>query len=272
MAGIPLVRRLSEFLLGDASLRLQRMIFHEATRAFSLAQPEFPGRLHLPSEYGKRLPERVVELALARTTYTPGARVLDVGHSNIMECHRRFLKTLPLPRHLTGVDIASPVYDTGAYYEQSITADITATGLPAAAFDIIWCVSTLEHVGMDNSVYTENFVRRPGMDAAALDEMIRLLAPGGMLLVTVPFGLYEDHGWFKNYDRASWGDLLSGVRTKVDISELYFGYDPHRGWEAVAPSSLSSRGYHTYPNAGAAGLAAALIGTPLQTAGRERRL
>jgi O-antigen chain-terminating methyltransferase len=247
------------------------MIFREAARAFTLEQPAFPARLLLPSVYGRGLPERVVELVLARTTYTPGARVLDVGHSNIMECHRLFLETLAPPRHLTGVDIASPVYSTGTYYEQSITADITATGLPAAAFDLIWCVSTLEHVGMDNSVYTENFVRRPGMDAEALSEMIRLLAPGGMLLVTVPFGLYEDHGWFKNYDGTSWQDLLSAVRTNMDVSELYFGYDPDRGWEAAAPSSLSSRGYKTYPNAGAAGLAAALIRSPKHPAGKEVR-
>jgi SAM-dependent methyltransferase len=271
MAGMPFVPILSRLLLGDPSARLQRMIFREAARAFSLDQPAFPARLVLPSVYGRRLPERVVELVLARTTYSPGVRVLDVGHSNIMECHRRFLESLSPPRHLTGVDIAAPVYDTSAYYEKSITADITATGLPAAAFDLIWCVSTLEHVGMDNSVYTENFVRRPGMDAAALSEMIRLLAPGGELLVTVPFGLYEDHGWFKNYDRASWQELLSAISAKVDKSELYFGYDPDRGWEAVAPSSLSSRGYHTYPNAGAAGLAAALIRKPRHPAGKEVR-
>jgi SAM-dependent methyltransferase len=247
------------------------MIFREAARAFALEQPAFPARLLLPPVYGRRLPERVVELVLARTTYTTGARVLDVGHSNIMECHRRFLATLPPPRHLTGVDIASPVYDTRAYYEESITADITATGLPAAAFDLIWCVSTLEHVGMDNSVYTENFVRRPGMDAAALAEMIRLLAPGGVLLVTVPFGLYEDHGWFRNYDGASWHELLPGAGADVKTSELYFGYDPDRGWEAVAPSALSSRGYHAYANAGAAGLAAAVIRKPRTRPAKEGR-
>lgn len=252
-------RALARPLLGDPDLRLQRMIFREAEGAFTLEQSAFPERLSLPSPYGRGLPERVVELVLAHSTYSPGARVLDVGHSNIMECHRRFLTTLVQPRHLTGIDIASPEYDTRVYYERSIMGDITDTGLPSFSFDLIWCVSTLEHVGMDNSVYTENFVRRTGMDATALAEMVRLLAPGGLLLVTVPFGRYEDHGWFRNYDRATWTDLLSTVRPGVKVSELYFGYQPDRGWEAVEASSLSSTGYKTYSNAGAAGLAAAVF-------------
>ena len=86
------------------------------------------------------LPERVVEIVLARTTYVPGARVLDVGHSNIMECHRRFLKTLPPPRHLTGIDIAPPVYDTRGDDERSLSGDITATRLPGSSFDLIVCI------------------------------------------------------------------------------------------------------------------------------------
>ena len=80
--------------------------------------------------------------------------------------------------------------------------------------------------------YTENFVRQEGMEKTALGEMIRLLVPGGTLLITVPFGLFEDHGWFKNYDSATWQSLLSTVRPTVDIHELYFGYDPDRGWSS----------------------------------------
>ena len=128
MTRIPFVRALSTFLLGNPAHRLQRVIFRESSRAFDLDQSAFPSEFHLPSAFGVNLPERVVELVLARTTYVPGARVMDVGHSNIMECHRLLLNGLNPPKHFTGVDIAAPTYDVSPYYENSIIADITNTG------------------------------------------------------------------------------------------------------------------------------------------------
>ena len=249
------LRRIAGLPRADTTHRLQRMIFRAAARGFSLPQPGFPDALALPGRFGRGLPERVVELLLAHTTYTPGARVLDVGHSNIMECHRLLLGRLPAPRHLTGVDIAPPSYDTRLYYERSVTADITRTPLADASFDRIWCISTLEHVGMDNTHYTENFMRAERMDAAALAEMVRLLATDGLLLVTVPFGKYEDHGWMRNYDLPSWRALLVPVRSSAAVHEMYFRYDAADGWTQADPALLAATGYYDNANAGASGLA-----------------
>lgn len=262
MARILFARALSTFLLGDPSLRLQRMIFREASRGFTLAQPAFPGALSLPSAFGKGLPERVVELVLARATYTPGARVLDVGHSNIMECHRRLLRSLSPPKHLIGIDIAAPTYDVSSYYERSIIADITKTGLAAELFNRIWCISTLEHVGMDNAGYTRNFTLDLDLDMVALQEMYRLLAFDGYLLITVPFGKFENHGWMKNYDLSSWHRLLDPLRKYADVSEHYFRYDQTVGWHQVVATQLATTGYYDNHNAGASGLAAVLIHKP----------
>lgn len=262
MARIPFVRKLSTFLLGDPSLRLQRMIFREAARAFTLKQSAFPAGLLLPPAFGKRLPERVVELVLARATYIPGARVLDIGHSNIMECHRRLLATLNPPRHLTGIDIAAPAYDVSTYYERSIIADITNTGLAADSFDRIWCISTLEHVGMDNTVYTRNFTLDLRLDEVALREMYRLLAIDGILLITVPFGKFENHGWMKNYDLSSWHRILEPIREYGNVYEHYYRYDQALGWKQVVASQLATTGYYDNHNAGASGLAAVLIHKP----------
>jgi SAM-dependent methyltransferase len=259
MIGKSVVRAALTLVLGQPTMRLQHKIFREARRALRLDQPEFPGKVRLPPGFGRNLPERVVELFLTKHTYVPGARVLDVGHSNIMECHRRLLATLEPPIHLTGIDIATPAYDTSAYYEHSIIADITATGLPAGSFDIIWCISTLEHVGMDNSGYTGNSTAGAGMDVVAIREMGRLLSPGGRLLITVPFGMFEDHGWFRNYDADSWQGLLAAVRPVADVHELYFMYEPALGWQTVDRLRLATTRYHDHANAGAAGLAAAVI-------------
>jgi SAM-dependent methyltransferase len=263
MARIPFVRALSTFLFGDPAHRLQRMIFREAVRAFGLEQSTFPAGIHLPPAFGVKLPERVVELVLARSTYVPGARVLDVGHSNIMECHRLLLNSLTPPKHFTGVDIAAPTYDVSRYYERSIIADITNTGLVADSFDRIWCISTLEHVGMDNTGYTGHFTLDEDLDVSALREMYRVLAPDGTLLITVPFGKSENHGWMKNYDLSAWHRLLDPFRRYADVYEHYFRYDRTAGWMQVEASRLAATGYYDNRNAGASGLAAVLVHKPV---------
>jgi SAM-dependent methyltransferase len=51
--------------------------------------------------------------------------------------------------------------------------DITATGLPGGSKTLIWCSHVLEHIADDRK---------------ALSEMLRILAPGGLLVLQVPIG------------------------------------------------------------------------------------
>jgi SAM-dependent methyltransferase len=237
---------------------LQGRIYRAARRAIWLTRGDLPDGLLLPRRLGHRLPERVVEILLARRTYRPGLRVLDIGHANIMECHRRLLASLPRPRHLTGIDIADPVYETGRYYERSLKGDMASSGLPDSSFDLIWCISTLEHIGMDNSGYTPVFTTGEHRAAQAVREMVRLLAPGGTLLLTVPFGRYEDFGWYINYDAVRWKAVLDPIRKSAAVHELYFRHGPD-GWSSAPAEALHAVRYHDEQNAGAAALAAALI-------------
>ena len=77
--------------------------------------------------------------------------------------------------------------------------DITATGLPRAAYDLIMCNHVLEHVD----------------DAAALLEMFELLVPGGTALLTTPVV----EGWHETYEEE--GDLSPARR------RLVFGQADH---------------------------------------------
>jgi len=147
------IRHLLNYLRED----IQDEIFNEFSKVSLADHVEFPEIVSLPKGFGKGLPERVVELLLARLSYHQGARVLDVAHANAMKCHRKMLHTLPVPRHLTGIDIAKPVYDTTTLYERSLVGDITTTSFQDNEFDVVWCISALEHFGMDNSGYTDNF-------------------------------------------------------------------------------------------------------------------
>lgn len=253
------VEGIRSFARGLLGKDLQRNITRECNRAFRAGGHEFPAKIALPSPYGKGLPERVVELLLARLSYTPGMKVLDVGHGNSMACHRDMIRSLPAPRHLTGIDMAVPVFDPSKLYDESVCADIGATTFPDATFDLIWCISTLEHIGMDNSGYSHEMVAGGTTAASAISEMVRIARPLGSILITVPYGRYEDHGWFRNYDRSRLQDLLDVIRPRAGTQELYFAHSRQGGWSSSDPHDLEETGYRDQENAGAAALAAVLI-------------
>ncbi len=240
--------------------RLQKRIYRQACRVVSADPAAPPEKVALPGRFGRGLSERVIELILARLAYAPGLEVLDVGHANAQLCHRRMITSLPGPRKLTGLDIAEPRYDA-SFYQESVLASATDTPFEDARFDLIWCISALEHFGMDNSDYAEEFeiATEAGTDSQALAEMMRILKPGGTLLVTVPYGRYENLGWVINYDAGRWQELLRTVREQAEIAELYFKHDTQRGWLACLPEALRDTGYWDQRNHGAAGLAACLI-------------
>jgi ubiquinone/menaquinone biosynthesis C-methylase UbiE len=96
------------------------------------------------------------------------------------------------------------------------------------------------------------------MDKKAISEMIRILKTGGKLLITVPYGRYEEYGWFRNYDKKHWQELLDTVRPQSNIKELYFKHNKD-GWLKCKPGELAQVSYFGQKNYGAAAIAICLI-------------
>lgn len=108
-------------------------------------------------------------------------------------------------------------------------------------FEEIVSQSTIEHIDMDNSIYgydEKHTVEKSYEYLKAVEEMIRVLKKGGKLLITFPFGKYENHGFFQQFDQEMLSkilDLFKGIgRTETD----YFKYEK-TGWRFAGSSELA---------------------------------
>jgi SAM-dependent methyltransferase len=206
-----------------------------------------------------RMDERVVEIPWVLSRYSGERRVLDVGSANAASLYLHHLTALGIPE-LHGVDLSNrPV--KGIRMTQ---ADVRRMPFADSSFDLVLCVSTLEHIGSDNSGYGVTVGREEGGDVAALIEIRRVLTDTGRLLLTVPFGRLEDYGWFRQYDLATWRDLL-GAGGLYPAEEAFFGYST-AGWVAVDdPVLLRSKGYREMGAPAATGVVCADVRAALLT-------
>ena len=103
---------------------------------------------------------------------------------------------------------------------ERVAADARELPFDKGSFDQVLLVSTLEHVGADNALYGLSD-DRPGGRLEALQEIRRVLRPGGRLLASVPVGEPADHGWFRQEDGEAWGRLFARAGFFVEEQEIY---------------------------------------------------
>ena len=191
----------------------------------------FRERNPLPARYGFRLDERVVEIpwVLTRLENQTG-RLLDAGSSLNIDF---VLKSHVLANMKTTIFTLAP--EGVAYWWLGISyvfGDLREMDFRDDWFDVIVCISTIEHVGMDNSMYAGTAdTAKPGDTQdflKAIRELKRVLKSGGMLYVTFPFGQYENHGFFQQFD-AHLMDMLIDRFDPTYVNETIFRYNPD-GW------------------------------------------
>lgn len=194
--------------------------------------------------------ERVVEVPWVLSRYRGERRILDVGHANAPRVYAAALWCLRWPG-LFGVDVVA-----GRRPHRSTVADVRRLPFRSRAFDLTMCISTLEHIGLDNRVYGWLNESSPA-DATTLAEIRRVTVPGGRILVTVPFGRRQDHGWFIQYDLGSWSELIETIGLEVE-EQAAFRLGPD-GWQSAAADSLGDLEYGDGVPAARAVLCAALV-------------
>jgi SAM-dependent methyltransferase len=159
--------------------------------------------------------ERVVEIpwVLARLC---GRRALEVGYAFAEPPYLAALLRAGFDE-LVGVDLAAADVPglTG------VQADVRDLPFDDGAFELILCVSTLEHVGADNTGYGLAAEDDGASRLIALRELRRVLAPAGRLLITVPCGEPGDYGWFHQDDVRGWTRLFTRAGFFVEEEEVY---------------------------------------------------
>lgn len=202
--------------------------------------------------------ERVIEIPWALSRLVPDGSVLEVGYAFAEPAYLAAL--LRAGVELMGVDLA----EADVEGMERVTADVRSLPLPDRSFDQVLLVSTLEHVGADNSGYGLAAEDDPASRLDALRELARVLRPSGRLLVTVPLGEPGDHGWFRLDDVRGWTRLFAAAGLFVEEQEAY--ELTAEGWRPAPAFDAEGVGY------GDRGPAASAVLCSELSPGRMRRL
>jgi SAM-dependent methyltransferase len=202
-------------------------------------------------QYGRDdagLDERVVEYpwALHRLAarHRAGDPILDAG--SVLN-HRRILAHCRRTG-LQPISIVTLKYEGFARVSDEVRyefADLRRLPYRDEWFGAVVCLSTLEHVGMDNSMYGDSAgstVDPSRETEAAMREIRRVTRPGGALLLSVPFGAREDRGWLRLFDAAELQRLTAVAGWRVDDTRVVRA--TRDGWRACAVADAATAGYN----------------------------
>lgn len=199
----------------------------------------------LPKGFGFRLDERIIEYPWVQSRMSEdNVLLMDAGGT----LDHQYLLDLPA---LAGKKvIVYTLAPNGQVLTRPNTSyvfgDLRHTILADEVFQEIACISTLEHIGMDNTlIYTQDEKYKESRSTdyrQVLQEFRRLLVPNGRLLLTVPYGRYRDFGWLQQFDRAMLADAINtfGGRT---VEQDFFRYEPD-GWTRTTEDACRDCEYY----------------------------
>lgn len=192
----------------------------------------FQSRERLPDGYGIGIDERCIEYPWLVAQLAPGRETLLDAGSTLNHEH---ILTLPVFKGKR-ISILTLAPEQNCFWRLGVSYlfhDLRDIPLRDAFYDTVVCVSTLEHVGFDNTFYTGSATpddARDGDFLTALREMNRVLKVGGSLLLTVPFGRYQQFAEFQQFDRLLLADAVSAFGEARHIAETFYRYSPD-GWQ-----------------------------------------
>lgn len=207
--------------------------FIEKVLASSEMVDLFNQRGQLPNRYGFKLDERCIEIPWVYSKIVEAQSIMDAGCAYFkFDSVRRRLDSQTEVTLLTldERDMKMPFYSNKV---TRLEADLRDMPIPDASFDTVVCISTLEHVGMDNTkLYTDDGVFQEYRDAdflKAVRDMARVVRPSGSFFLSVPFGACANHGWLQVFDNSMLDEVTSTLGLTLREETVY--QHTTQGWE-----------------------------------------
>ncbi len=210
----------------------------------------------IPANFGIGFDERVVEYPwiLGKLLLNKGTNLLDAGST---------FNFLPLINHerisIKKTTIFTYYPEQNCYIQNRISYDFgDLRDLPYKneLFDEIVCQSTIEHIDMDNSIYGyeiskhENITQKSYEYLRVIDELVRVLKNNGKLVLTFPYGIFENHGFFQQFDSEMTQQILDKLKLLGSFNADYLLYTK-TGWKfATAEECANSRSYNPHTGNG----------------------
>jgi hypothetical protein len=184
--------------------------------------------------YGLGLDERIIEYPwiIANLSNTP-CKLLDAGST--------FNYKVILDNKIINqkeITILTYFPECQNFNERRISylyTDLRDIPIRASYFDEIVCQSTLEHIDMNNSMYGYESEFNANTSEKSYDyilvvkELLRVLNKRGKILITVPYGRFENHGFFQQFDSEMISQIKESLKPYGFLNEIYYKYNKD-GW------------------------------------------
>ncbi len=217
------------------------------------------------TQFGERIAEYPFLFNWIISNANENSHLLDVGCVVNNTCCRNVLES-----HIRGLTFCNPALEqlkvkSPLTYHVGTTSSLLKT-TTNCQYDLISCLSTIEHIGYDNSQYGSDAPQvydRPTMEPVfnLLNDLALLLSEGGHYLISVPFGkrdIYKHRVTgkeaFQLFDEPSLQLARTHASTLNLKADLKFFAGSETGWHEVDnPQEFDKPYARGFP--GAAGVA-----------------
>lgn len=232
--------------------------YNERHREFVLRELDDPQLLtafreggRLPDGFGVGFDERVIEFPWLAAHDLSG-KVLDAG-STLNHLHV-LSRVRPRMGRLDVVTLAPEPLNFPEVGVSYLYADLRDLPLRDGAYDRVLSLSTLEHVGLDNSYYGAGEVRGGDPERellTAVAELRRVLAPGGDCFITVPAGAGERFEWVRTLTPAELTRVVDAFGP-AEHALTYYRYTA-AGWQVSDADEVAGETYRDHFTSGPVG-------------------
>jgi len=192
----------------------------------------FKDNSNLPENYGYGIDERCVELPWLFANLTINAKcILDAG--SVLN-HEFIIKHPTFENRKLHIFSLAP--EKRCYWKEGVSYfydDLRNIPIKDNFYDAIICLSTLEHIGCDNTGYIEcNNYQESNLEdfSLAMKELYRILKLGGSLFLSVPYGKYQNFGTFQQFDHNLLEQAITVFGETKEVNKTFYKYNS-QGWQ-----------------------------------------